>query len=124
MTFRTIAALALLASAPAAGAAGAAATAQDKADAQCLAALSIALGVTEDKDANAALAAGTLYFLGRLDGRPASVELVDLLQAEAEALEGKDMAPLLTRCGELIKSRGDAMTAAGEELQRRAAARK
>ncbi len=121
MGFRTIAALALFASAPAAGAV---ATAQDKADAQCLAALSIALGVTEDKDATAALTAGTLYFLGRLDGRPASVALVDLLQAEAEALEGKDMEPLLTRCGEIIKSRGDAMKAAGEELERRGAARK
>ena len=101
---------------PIASAAGA--QTPDADDAACIVALAV-LGETADKDMAQAASSGTLYYMGRLDGRSADRDLTELLAAAATALEGKELKPVLERCGALLSARGAAMSAAGDAMKKR-----
>lgn len=117
--------LPLVAAAIALGSAGAASSAtpelsaEDRADANCLAAISIVAPNVKEED-QAGLASILTYFLGKLKGRHPEIKLADvmtpdLLEAVADNIQAEAM-----RCsqegaemGNDLKATGDALTKAG-----------
>ena len=87
-------------------------------DVRCFIALS-ALSQTADGETKQAAAAGTLYFLGRLDGHSPGLDLEAAVTAEAPGMTEAVLGSLLKSCGEKIRSRGEYLLAVGGALQKK-----
>ena len=85
-------------------------------DLQCFLALS-ALASSEKSEEKIAGLIGAQYYLGRLDGRHPALDLKAALRAEAEAMTDARIGQLLPICGVILKQRGEAVTAAGKQLE-------
>jgi hypothetical protein len=91
---------------------------QTREDIHCLLAAS-SLTESSDPKMRQAGGAGALYYLGRLDGRTPDLDIEATVAAEAEAFQKADKGPLLKKCGETIKRRGDYLVEAGKALEKR-----
>lgn len=90
---------------------------QDMADLKCLA-LTAYLGgqMSEGDERRAGLAAGVMYYLGRLEGRTPGVEWLGRLAEYLETAEVADLQGEAQRCGEELKERGAALTTWGSRM--------
>lgn len=113
--------LLLVASALLPGAAAPADT-QTKADIRCFIAFSL-LGEEKDPNLREASTLGTIYYLGRLDGRTPRLDLEASVAAEASGMKKSDYASLLTSCGRFVEQRGKQLEAVGAALTRRGTAK-
>lgn len=87
-------------------------------DVRCFVALAY-LADTDDAKVKEAAMAGTLYFLGRLDGRTPGLDLESEVATVAETFADGDMKSLLQSCSVLIEQRGEYLVAAGKALEKR-----
>lgn len=93
-------------------------TPTDRADVRCLLALTVAGRDPRNKEA---AAAGTQYFMGRLDGRAIGAKLEPTMLAESKALNsGPAIQAELTRCAAQLNKRGAEMKATFQRLQAQA----
>lgn len=90
---------------------------QDLADLQCLA-LTAYLGgqVPEGDERRAGLAAGVMYYLGRLEGRTPGVEWLSRLAEYLETAQVAELQGQAQRCGEELKERGTALSTWGSRM--------
>lgn len=65
----------------------------------------------------------TMYYFGRVDAQLSAAELERRLDAEAKALEGQPLGPVLERCGAFMETRGEALQEIGARLENREQAR-
>ena len=89
---------------------------QTKEDIRCLIAAS-SLTMSDDPEIKQAGGGGTLYYLGRLDGRSPGLDIEKAVAAEADLMKEADRGPLLKKCGETIMRRGDYLVAVGKALE-------
>lgn len=87
-------------------------------DLRCVAVFAVAAGQAKDSAIQGPLIAGTMYFIGRLDGRAPGLDLEARLKAEALHMEEKGLfATESKRCGETIGARGKDLMKIGEALK-------
>jgi hypothetical protein len=101
-------------------AAGSPPDAQTREDIRCFMAMA-RLADTDDPKIKQVGTAGTLYFLGRLDGRTPGLDIGSEVAAGAAAVTEVEMRTLLKSCGELIEKRGAYLIAVGKALEQREA---
>lgn len=122
----TAVALGVAMSAPA-GVSAAEQTAAERLDesVRCFGIASVMMAMDDANSQQTGQMAG-LYFMGRLDGALSDKELEDRLFAFSQNLPKEDMQKLLTRCGEIMKVRGEAIQGVGGRVSAReeAAAKK
>ena len=85
-------------------------------DVRCFLAMSSIVG-SEDKTAGMAAMIGAQYFLGRIDGRSPTLDLEAAFTAETSRLTEPVVKSLLVSCGELMKSRGQAVQMIGKRME-------
>jgi hypothetical protein len=88
-----------------------------KGNLRCFIALTV-LADTDDPAVKQAAAAGTLYFLGRLDGRSPNLDIETAVAAEMRGMTEAEIRSLLKSCGDTIKGRGDYLIAIGKALEK------
>lgn len=88
-----------------------------KEDLKCFIALAM-LANSEDPDTKQAGSMGTIYFLGRLDGRSPGLDIETAVGAEVATMTEADQASLLKSCGDTLTRRGDYLVATGKALQK------
>lgn len=64
-----------------------------------------------------------IYYLGRLDGRAADVELEGLIEREAETMTAAQFRSNAIRCGKAITLKGQEIREIGADLSRKARGR-
>jgi hypothetical protein len=89
-------------------------------DVRCLV-VSLAMAGVGGKNVQAAGMMATLYYLGRLDGRAPGLDLENRVIDEVVAMRPADVKATAMRCGETMKSRGEALATVGQHIQARAA---
>lgn len=62
---------------------------------------------------------GSLFFMGRLDGALSDQALEDRLFKFSQNIANEDMEKIVTRCGEIMKARGEAVQAIGGRVEAR-----
>lgn len=85
-------------------------------DLRCLALLSAALSQMEENQ-QGPMAAGVMYFVGRVDGRAPTVDLGRELQRVASGLTGEKIAAEGQRCSAILTEKGQILQAVGAALQ-------
>lgn len=96
-------------------------TTADRADIQCLAIMLAVIGVDPDMDAEAqaGVAAGAMYYLGRLNGRSPDRDWLAYLTTYLESAPEEDFKTEGVRCGEEMTRVGGEMVEWGTALQKR-----
>jgi hypothetical protein len=85
---------------------------------RCFGIASVMMTLNDDASKQSGQMAG-LYFMGRLDGALSDKELEDRMFAFSQGLPKEDVQKLLTRCGDIMKVRGDAIQAIGGRVSAR-----
>lgn len=90
---------------------------QNMADMQCFASIAYLAGKSEaDAIQIAGLTAGTMYYLGRLEGRSPNVDWLQQLHIYLNATDEAEIQSHLSRCGTELSAKGDALVAWGEAM--------
>jgi hypothetical protein len=89
-----------------------------KEDVRCFIALGT-LAQSDDPTIKTAATAGTLYFLGRLDGRSPGLDMEAAVAAETPEMTEADHAALLRSCGGKMEERGNYLIEVCKALKRR-----
>jgi len=89
-----------------------------KGDLRCFIALTV-LADNDDPEIKQAASAGTLYFLGRLDGRTPALDIEAAVAAETTVMTDAAIRSLLKSCGDTLTRRGDYLIATGKALEKR-----
>jgi hypothetical protein len=94
------------------------ATAQsdDATDLRCFAVASVLMN-SSDRNQRAAGLIGSLYFMGRLDGRSPTLDWNKRLTAEMAAMSGSDLTAASAACGAIMAAQGRRMGEMGKEVQ-------
>ncbi len=88
-------------------------TAEEIADMQCMAVFSV-IAAQPGKAEGAAI--GVFYYLGRLEGRDASIDWLERFYTFAQAATQEDLTENADRCGQLVATRGQKMQEVGGRL--------
>jgi hypothetical protein len=88
-----------------------------KADARCVVAMAALYNQPAYKDG---ATAAMFYYLGRLTGRDAAVDLNAMLRREAQQMGLQDFATEAQRCGGPVREKNEALKMVGEALKARA----
>jgi hypothetical protein len=87
-------------------------------DIKCLA-VSLDLSGSQDPDDQSLGMLGTMYWLGRLDGRTPAQDLEKQMQAGAFDMRPVDEKAEAARCAQVMTTRGPVLTKLGAEKQQR-----
>jgi hypothetical protein len=88
-----------------------------KADARCVVAMAALYNQPAYKDG---ATAAMFYYMGRLTGRDAGVDLTPVLRREAQTMGLQDFAAEAQRCGGPVREKNEALKLVGEILRERA----
>lgn len=89
----------------------------NEADVRCVAALALVIGQQGEKP-EPGLAAGLLYFMGRLDGRAPGTDIEGMIRSLLAAPDATEqLKPDMIRCGALLEERGAFLEKMGKSLQ-------
>jgi hypothetical protein len=94
----------------------AAAQSDDATDLRCFVVASVLMN-SSDRNQRAAGVIGSLYFMGRLDGRSPSLDWNKRLTAEMAAMSGSDISTVSAACGAIMAAQGRRMGEMGKEVQ-------
>ncbi|HKD46984.1 MAG TPA: hypothetical protein VKB67_04820 [Rhizomicrobium sp.] len=79
------------------------------------------MGSSKEPGVQSAGIMGTLYFMGKLDGRNPDLDLENAILTEIPKLRGGVFNDEAARCQSELQARGQAETAMGKDMQQRAA---
>jgi hypothetical protein len=90
-------------------------------DLRCLIAMGSASAPGSDtpEDLKPSLLSGSMYYLGKVEGRDPDLDLEKLIADEAQKMVPEDMQDELVRCGRELGSRGEEMTSIAARLSAR-----
>lgn len=92
--------------------------AADRPDLECLAVVAIMAGQNQDNaEAQAGLAGGMMYYLGKLEGRTPGVDWLAELTNLLKTLELTDVQAAAPRCGQEMQAKGQALVNWGTTVQ-------
>ncbi|HEX4196207.1 MAG TPA: hypothetical protein VHZ26_02070 [Caulobacteraceae bacterium] len=83
---------------------------------RCFAVASVLMN-SSDRNQRAAGLIGSLYFMGRLDGRSPTLDWNKRLTAEMAAMSGSDLTAASAACGAIMAAQGRRMGEMGKEVQ-------
>lgn len=86
-----------------------------EADLRCVAVFAISAGKAPD-DKKAGLAAGVMFFLGRIDARSPGIDLEANLRRIAASETTASFQADAARCGPIIEAHGKALTEIGQRM--------
>jgi hypothetical protein len=109
-------AVAIAVSSALAAAVPAAAQNDDATDLRCFVVASVLMNST-DRSQRAAGVIGSLYFMGRLDGRSPTLDWNKRLTAEMAALSGSDLSSVSASCGAIMAAQGRRMGEMDKQVQ-------
>lgn len=110
------AAIAIAFSAAFAAAIPVAAQSDDATDLRCFVVASVLMN-SSDRNQRAAGIIGSLYFMGRLDGRSPGLDWDKRLTAEMAALSGSDLSSVSATCGAIMAAQGRRMGEMDKRVQ-------
>ena len=79
------------------------------------------MGATDDPRMQTGGLIGTLYFMGKLDGRAPDLDVESLILAELPKMKEESFRIEAQRCAKELQARGDKETAMGQDLTARSA---
>jgi hypothetical protein len=88
---------------------------ESAADVRCFIS-AVSLLQSPNNNIRAAAQASALYFLGKLDGRETSMDIENVILAEARKMTPTQLATETTMCGKELSARGAAINAIGQKL--------
>ncbi len=100
------------------GSSASAQVAETQGDLRCLM-VSMAMLSLEQPALRQAGMLSAMYYFGRLDGRTPGLDLETGLVGQIEAMSPEDIRATAGRCGNELKSRGEAMQEVGKRIQER-----
>ncbi|HZC16614.1 MAG TPA: hypothetical protein VE309_07625 [Caulobacteraceae bacterium] len=109
-------AIAIAVSLALAGAVPAFAQSDDATDLRCFVVASVLMN-SSDRNQRAAGVIGSLYFMGRLDGRSPGLDWNRRLTAEMAAMSGSDLSAASAACGAIMTAQGYRMGAMSKRVQ-------
>lgn len=87
-------------------------------DVRCVAVVALLISQTADDKAKTGLAAGMMYFLGKIDARTPGYDLESALRRISDAVDkGESLAADAKRCGEILQERGRYMMDFGQRMK-------
>jgi len=88
-------------------------------DLRCFLIMALLADTSEEGKGKEAAIAGTLYFLGKLDGRAPGLDLEAAATAELAAMTEAEFQGQKTGCISLLEQRGNYMVAVGTAMEKR-----
>ena len=85
-------------------------------DLRCVAVLSAVIGNLADGEQRSQVMAGTMYFIGRVEGAAPRTDLKAELKRIVPTLNAEVMADEAKRCGAILVEKGTQLQAIGSEL--------
>jgi murein endopeptidase len=87
-------------------------------DARCLL-LAMNMAVSQDQNARSVGVVAMAYYLGRLDAGSSHGDLEARMDSQVVAMKGQSVAPIAQGCGQTLTDRMKAVSAAGQQLQKK-----
>ena len=88
----------------------------DATDLRCFVVASVLMN-SSDRSQRAAGVIGSLYFMGRLDGRSPGLDWNKRLTAEMAAMSGSDLSTVSATCGAIMTAQGRRLGEMGKQVQ-------